>query len=148
MDTGDARLKKHLKQHGYSLTGPRIAVFNALAGHEPQSMAALAAACGAELDRATVYRTISLFERLGIVQRLQIGWKYKLELTDTFSHHHHHLTCLHCGKVISLAEDSELEDRLKVLAASHAFTAQGHQIEIRGLCDSCASLQQSGEISK
>jgi len=35
----------------------------------------------------------------------QIGWKYKLELSNAFQHHHHHLTCLQCGGVTPLPED-------------------------------------------
>ncbi len=96
----------------------------------------LVAACPG-VDRASVYRTIALFEQLSIVQRLQIGWKYKLELSDQFHHHHHHLTCLQCGKVIPLPEDRELETRLRMIAAHERFKIKGHQIEIQGLCESC-----------
>lgn len=90
-----------------------------------------------DVDRATLYRNIELFEELGIVRRLQIGWKYRLELADSFVHHHHHMTCSACGVVIALAEDSELERRLLSLADGFGFTAQDHQLEIRGLCQAC-----------
>src|SRR2546421_5552224 len=102
-------------------------------------MRELVAACNGQVDRASIYRTIALFERLGIVQRLQIGWKYKLELSDAFHHHHHHLTCSNCGKVIPFEEDTALEKRLHVLANSKNFTMQGHQLEIQGLCQNCAA---------
>lgn len=95
------------------------------------------AACAGQTDRASVYRSIALFEQLGIVHRLHIGWKYKIELTDVFSHHHHHLACSRCGTVIPLTEDDELESMLSQLAASHNFQAQSHQLEIRGLCVRC-----------
>ena len=137
MNAAEQQLQQHLREHGYSLTKPRLIIFNALTDHEPRSMATLVAACQDKLDRATVYRTIDLFEHLGIVQRLQIGWKYKLELTDTFTHHHHHLTCLRCGKVIPLAEDKALENRLHELANTYKFTPQDHQLEIRGVCVDC-----------
>jgi Fur family ferric uptake transcriptional regulator len=97
----------------------------------------IVAACGGQVDRASVYRTISLFEKLGIVQRLQIGWKYKLELSDRFHHHHHHLTCLKCGRTFSLPSDSTLEQRLKILATGQNFRMSGHQLEIQGRCESC-----------
>jgi Fur family ferric uptake transcriptional regulator len=90
-----------------------------------------------EMDRATVYRNVELFEELGIVQRLQIGWKYRLELTDNFVHHHHHLTCTQCGTVTALAEDEQLERRLLGLAHALNFTPLDHQLEIRGLCTNC-----------
>jgi Fur family ferric uptake transcriptional regulator len=132
-------LKQYLKKQRQSLTKPRLAVFAALQGREPQTMQQLVAACPA-VDRASVYRTIALFERLGVVQRLQIGWKYKLELSDAFSRHHHHLTCLNCGRVISFDESPELERQLRWIAASNRFKVRSHQLEIQGVCQSCSGL--------
>lgn len=139
MDTVLAELRRRLKQHGQSLTKPRQIVFMALRGKEPQTMNQLVSACP-EIDRASVYRTIALFERTGIVQRLQIGWKYKLELTDAFSHHHHHLTCTKCGRVISFDESAALESELLRIAADENFKIQTHQLEIQGLCAGCRTV--------
>ena len=94
------------------------------------------------IDRASVYRAVELFERLGIVQRLNTGWKYKLELTDKFNEHHHHLTCLHCDRTISMNE-AELEQLISRLATSHCFKPTSHQIEIQGLCDDCQTRQST-----
>jgi len=129
-------LRQTLKRQGYSLTSSRQKVFEALEHHEPQTMHELIVACPA-IDRASVYRTIALFEKLGIIQRLQIGWKYKLELSDAFSHHHHHLSCIRCGTVVPLPEDKLLEKKLHSLAIAQGFSPQDHQLEIRGLCSAC-----------
>jgi len=91
-----------------------------------------------DIDRATVYRVIKLFEKLNVVQRLHTGWKYKLELSDTFAEHHHHMTCTHCNKTIAMNE-RELEQLVDRLAKQHAFTPTTHQIEIQGICKDCAS---------
>jgi Fur family ferric uptake transcriptional regulator len=119
------------------MTEPRQVVFEALQNHEPQTMNSLVTACQQKIDRASVYRTVQLFERLGIVQRLQIGWKYKLELSDAFSHHHHHLSCSVCGIVIPIKEDKFLERQLYDLAEAHSFLPESHQLEIRGICEIC-----------
>jgi Fur family ferric uptake transcriptional regulator len=124
-----------LKTAGYSLTQARLTVFGALEGQEPLSMHQLVERVDS-IDRASVYRAIELFERLGIVQRLNTGWKYKIELTDKFSAHHHHVTCTHCGKTVAL-EESELETSIDVLARRHGFIPEAHQIEIQGICQSC-----------
>lgn len=131
--------QKTLKNSGQSLTKSRQVVFKSLQGQEPQTMQAVVKACKGKVDRASVYRNIALFERLGIVQRLQIGWKYKLELSDKFHHHHHHLTCLQCGRTFTLEEDQQLETQLRLLAARHRFKMRGHQLEIHGLCQNCAA---------
>lgn len=137
MNIAEIQLQQHLKSHGFSITNARYAVFAALEDKEAVTMAELVTACGQKLDRATVYRTVTLFEELGVVRRVQIGWKHKIELTDAFSNHHHHLTCSACGLVTSLSEDTDLEERLKELAALYKFKALDHQIEIRGLCHAC-----------
>jgi len=131
------QLKSTLKHHGQSLTRPRQIVFDALQGKEPQTMAAIVKACP-QIDRASVYRTINLFEQLGIVQRLQIGWKYKLELSDAFHAHHHHLTCVKCGGIIPFEEDLSFEKSLIALAQVNNFDMSGHQLEIQGVCQNCS----------
>jgi Fur family ferric uptake transcriptional regulator len=135
------QLRARLQSSKQSITKPREIVFAVLMNNEPLAMQELVSACHDQIDRASVYRTIALFEWLGIVQRLQIGWKYKLELTDTFIHHHHHLTCTVCGRTIPLPEDSQLEQLLQTLATSQGFESQDHQLEIRGVCDSCRTKQ-------
>lgn len=130
------QLAARLRSAGYSLTKPRRLVFAALQGSEPQTIHQLVGDCPA-IDRASVYRTVSLFEQLMIVQRLHLGWKYKLELTDEFLHHHHHLSCRKCGQIIALPEDPRLEQQLVAMAAHHDFQATDHQLEIRGYCAAC-----------
>lgn len=88
-------------------------------------------------DRTTVYRNIDLFERLGIITRLQLGWHTKLELSDIFHHHHHHMTCVKCGKVTILRENPELEHHIAILSKRARFKPTDHQLEIRGLCQTC-----------
>lgn len=124
-----------LKDNGQSITAARMTVFEALLGHDPMSMHELVKRAGA-IDRASVYRAVGLFEQLGVVQRINLGWKYKIELTDRFSEHHHHLTCTSCGKMITMNE-RELETLISKLATDHNFAPTAHQIEIQGLCTEC-----------
>lgn len=124
-----------LKENGQSVTKARLRVFEALLGKEPLSMHELVQQASGT-DRASAYRAVDLFERLGIVQRLNSGWKYKIELTDKFADHHHHLTCVRCGRTVAMGE-SELETLISKLAAHHRFAPTAHQIEIQGLCENC-----------
>lgn len=126
-----------LKSNGHSLTKARKTVFLALLDTEPQTIAELANIVSSKVDRASVYRTVSLFEELAIIDRLQLGWKYKIELSDTFMAHHHHITCVKCGKVQSFEESRIIEFELKQLAAEGGFTETGHQLEVRGVCADC-----------
>ena len=126
-----------LKTSGHSVTAARLTVFEAMLGQEPIGMHQLVNRVR-RVDRASVYRSVALFERLGIVQRLNTGWKYKLELSDAFSEHHHHLTCTNCGKTTAMNED-ELEEIIHKIAKHHGFRPDSHQIEVQGLCVECRS---------
>ena len=130
-----------LKQAGYSVTTARKQVFAALLGKEPLSMHELVGLAAA-IDRASVYRAVELFEQLGIVQRIHTGWKYKIELTDKFSAHHHHLSCLGCGRTTAMNE-RQLETLIETLSAQHGFTPSAHQIEIQGYCPTCTAKRQA-----
>lgn len=126
-----------LKTHKFSLTHARKSVFLALIDKEAQTISELTKSLNNKLNRASIYRTIDLYEKLGVIQRLQIGWKYKLELSDAFSGHHHHMTCTSCGGVEPFEESTALELELKQLALEAGFTETGHQLEIRGICKAC-----------
>jgi Fur family transcriptional regulator, ferric uptake regulator len=125
-----------LKEHRVSLTKPRKQVYEVLSHNEPLTMQELIALLP-DLDKTTVYRTVELFEKLGIVQRLQIGFKYKVELSNQYQEHHHHVTCMRCGQTTALPEDELLEDRLAELARAQGYDPKDHQIEVRGLCSNC-----------
>ena len=130
-------LSTTIRRAGYSMTNARSLVFSALLDKEPQTMAELAKATAKTVNRASLYRIIALFEQLGIVQRLQMGWKYKLELSDSFAAHHHHLSCINCGLVQSFEESTFITSELKKLARENGFWQTRHQLEVRGYCRNC-----------
>jgi len=139
---------KTLRNNKYSVTKARTLVFEALEHEEPLSMAELQAKLGGMIDRASLYRTITLFEKLGIVQRLQIGWKYKVELADDFNFHHHHITCKNCGLTLPVREDLTLEASIRTLAMEYGFTEVTHQLEIHGLCPRCQGSLGRGDTDR
>ena len=129
--------KKILKDNGYSTTKARSLVFDLLLGSEPQTMSQLIQATKDSIDRVSIYRVIELFEKLGIVQRINIGWKYKIELSDVFLEHHHHMTCLQCGRVIAAKDAKLLENMIADLSKKAGFTLTAHQLEMQGYCEHC-----------
>lgn len=136
----EENLAKTLKKAGYSLTRPRLAVFTALRAGKPRSMHELTLDLSSVIDRASIYRTVDLFEKLGVVVRVQSGWKYKVELSDNFLPHHHHLTCLKCGRVVSFDEPDDLDKLISEVASSNGFIPKEHSLEISGLCPKCQTI--------
>jgi Fur family ferric uptake transcriptional regulator len=130
-------LKALLKKNGASLTKPRKVVFDLLMSKEPQSMQVLVKRAENKVDRATVYRTVDMFEQFGIVHRLNIGWKYKIELSDVFLGHHHHFHCSNCGKTFTLPANPMLETMIDTAVGKEGYGPRGHNLEIYGLCPAC-----------
>jgi Fur family ferric uptake transcriptional regulator len=50
--------------------------------------------------------------------------------------HHEHLICTLCGRVTEF-RDERLERMTTVLAETHDFTRQSHQLVIHGMCGAC-----------
>jgi Fur family transcriptional regulator, ferric uptake regulator len=136
-------LRQRLAEHGYHCTRAREATFNLLISPEPQSMRELLAKAKGLIDRVSVYRNIEVFEKIGIVHRIYIGWKYKLELSDEFTGHHHHLSCLKCGKVIDIEDEKHIDAFIQEVANKCGFEPRRHQFEIDGYCKDCR--QSSGQ---
>lgn len=134
-------VKELLKSKGHSLTKTRQQVFSALTDSDALSMSQLVRKLQFKMDRASIYRTIDLFERLGIVNRLQIGWKYKLELSEEFADHHHHAACMNCGKIVAFEENADLEIDIHKLSDHLGFKLTSHSLELRGLCPDCQSKE-------
>jgi Fe2+ or Zn2+ uptake regulation protein len=138
MDSGVTKLKQTLREARSSATHSRIAVYGHLAKHGPMSVGALSQQLLHDVDRATVYRTIELYEKLGIVNRIWHGFKHQIELSEIFTPHHHHALCEHCGKTIDVTSP-ELEAALAALAKRHNFLTINHSVELAGYCQDCQS---------
>lgn len=130
-------LSKKLKEKGYSVTKPRLITFDVLSdSKQPLTMQDIIRRTNKQIDRASVYRTIDIFDETGITQRIYSGWKYKLELSDSFLEHHHHFTCTNCGGVTPI-HDQAIEQIIKELSAKENFQTTSHQLEAQGLCARC-----------
>lgn len=136
METSLGKLRDTLKQAGSNATKKRVTIFTHLQNNSPQSVGRLARDLHAVVDRATVYRTVELFEKLGIVNRIWHGFKHQIELSEIFTPHHHHAQCQNCGKTLDITS-KELEVILNELGKWHHFLTLSHSVELVGYCDTC-----------
>lgn len=143
MNISESRLAQVLTANGFSATKQRQAVFEVLLASPPIAMRQLISKLNGRVDRVSVYRTVALFEKLGILQRLNSGFKYKLELSDSFNAHHHHLTCIECGKVVDVSAVG-LEGIIGSIVRDNGFSLSNHQVEIQGKCADCS---KRGELA-
>ena len=133
----EQQFKQILTNKGYRITNARLETFRHLLNEDPQSINVLLKRLDSKVDRVSVYRSLDLFEKLGIINRIYIGWKYKIELSDTFTHHHHHLSCLKCGATVAIEDEKHIDEFINKVASSIGFTPRRHTFEIDGYCASC-----------
>jgi len=94
-----------------------------------------------KISRATVYRTLELLVKSGMVRRVHLGedhYHYEHVRGDS---HHDHLICTTCGGVIEF-HDEELERRQREICERKKFTPTFHNLQILGVCDACRKKGQ------
>lgn len=89
-----------------------------------------------KISRATVYRTLELLVRSGMVRRVHLGEDHYHYERVTENSHHDHLICITCGGVIEF-HDPELEERQRRICARRGFTPTYHNLQILGVCIRC-----------
>ncbi len=87
------------------------------------------------VGRMTVYRTLELLSKLGLVRAMhhQTGAARYVLLDDG---RHHHLICSHCDRVFDL-DQCLVEEMEQELGRRYGFDVQGHILELFGLCGRC-----------
>jgi Fur family transcriptional regulator, ferric uptake regulator len=91
---------------------------------------------GEKLSRATIYRTLALFNKNGIIKqtiRKKGRAVYELVLGQE---HHDHLICIKCGKIIEFI-DTNIEELQKKVCIKYGFKPKEHTLSIRGYCKDC-----------
>ena len=92
---------------------------------------------GERIGLSTVYRTLHLLARIGILRELELAEGHKhYELNLPELHNHHHLVCTGCNSIIEF-EDETIEKLQDDIAARHGFLIKSHKLEIYGLCTNC-----------
>lgn len=81
---------------------------------------------------ATVYNTLEMLKRKGIITELTIDPERKRFDPDTSPHHH--MICTKCGKVVDVV--FEVPVNLKEIQ-SFGFEVERIQVDIYGTCASC-----------
>jgi len=97
------------------------------------------------IGMTTIYRTLELFTKLGIVSKYEFGdgrSRYELKEKEKEKKHHHHLICLQCNKVIDytdfMDEEVKMIEKLeKAFSEKYKFEIKNHQIFFYGLCEEC-----------
>ena len=83
------------------------------------------------ISLATVYRTVKLFEELGILEKLEFG-DGRARYEDADREHHDHLINVQNGEVIEFV-NSDIEKLQEKIAQELGFKLLGHKLELCGV---------------
>src|SRR5438477_4343213 len=126
-----------LKDSGLKATLPRRKILELFESSKVRHLSAedvykALIAEGIDVGLATVYRVLTQFEHAGLLSRqhFETG-KAVFELNQ--GHHHDHIMCLQCGRVVEFY-DPEIEKRQTEVARRQGFAIHGHALAIYGDC--------------
>jgi Fur family transcriptional regulator, ferric uptake regulator len=127
---------RRLADSGERMTEPREIVVRALtAGRGVINPEALSYDLHPQgVGRATVYRTLDLLERHGMLTRVHVDGCRGYTLCD--EGHHHHLLCSGCSRVLPV-DATGVEAEILRLAEQLKFRVDTHTLEFAGLCETC-----------
>jgi Fur family transcriptional regulator, ferric uptake regulator len=140
----DFNLKSILREKGYKLTSQREALLDVLEQNNGSHLGIeeiheLVKRSHPEIGIATTYRTLLLFEHMGIVQKLDLDDGYsRYELNSQgMAHRHHHLICLKCGAIYEVKEDL-LDTLEQQILYEQGFIVEDHSVKLYGICKDCS----------
>ena len=143
MDRAEEFVKELLKSKGYKFTNQRVEIYRVFLENKGKHLSCedvyeIVSKKDSEIGIATVYRTVQLFDELGVLYSISFDdqtTRYELK-DETDKHYHHHVICLSCGKVIEVEYDflDALEDTIE---KKESFKIVDHNLKFYGYCADC-----------
>jgi len=138
------RFERFLHERELRLTEARAAIVEAALarqGHYPiEDLIADLKAKGIRGSKATVYRTLPLLAEAGILEPAIIAGEARSYETTFGRHHHDHLLCGRCGKVVEF-EFEAFEILQREVATRYGFRLDTHHHELVGTCPDCLAKE-------
>ncbi len=130
-----------LKDNGFKYTGKREEIIRICAEQKrylsAKDILELMKEEYPTLSFDTVYRNLSTFVQLGILEETELDGEGKYRLAcSRHGHHHHHVICTVCGRTSSLPD-------CPMNIMSHLpddFQVTGHKFEVYGTCKECSTV--------
>lgn len=136
-------LRKTLHERGMRMTPQRQLVLDAVRelGHAtPDQVCQRVQRIAPTVNITTVYRTLDLLDRLGLVRHTHLGHGAPSYSAD--EHEHVHLTCHRCGQIQEVP--TQLLDALGgTLGKEYGFELDASHLALSGICRDC--LNQEAE---
>lgn len=145
VDTDSPDLRHVLAPAGHRLTGPRMAVWQAVSrasGHQTaEQIATKVQEADPAINLSSVYRSLALFYELGLLRQSHLGDEaahWELAHPDE----QFHLRCDSCG-MVEHHTGSLVDEIRRHLEQGHGFVADRVDLVVSGTCENCRLLSRS-----
>jgi Fe2+ or Zn2+ uptake regulation protein len=96
-------------------------------------------------DYSSVFRAVSTLERMGLIDRIDLGeGRARFELRED---HHEHIRCQSCGRVAEVPV-CVLDDAATQVQSLTGFKVLSHQVVFGGLCEECAASASEPRVTR
>ncbi|HUL23997.1 MAG TPA: Fur family transcriptional regulator [Thermodesulfobacteriota bacterium] len=136
-------LRNVFREKKLSLSYPRLLIYqelsNASGSLSPLEIYQSLLKKKKKIGLTSIYRSLELFESLGMVFKIVNGSSVKYKLCE-LENHHHHIVCKACGNVVEL-NFCDISDWSKKVTESTGYQVVDHELNFYGFCQSCKPLQ-------
>ena len=140
-------MKKHssraqrLRDAGYKLTKARLTILDVLEQNQTHHMTSAevldaVAAIDPSIGRASIFRTLDLLTRLGIIRPTFVDTSMTPRYVLLPGGHHHHIVCIQCNRTIEF-DNCGLSELSRRLEREFDVKLTGHLLEFYGVCHDC-----------
>ncbi|HTY39983.1 MAG TPA: Fur family transcriptional regulator [Candidatus Paceibacterota bacterium] len=128
-----------LRRKGFRVTPGRLETLSVLQkARAPINVEEILEKLKTEPNKVTVYRALKEFKEAGVVRQVDFQHNhahYELAILAE----HHHLVCLHCGRIEDVHRCGVGEIQAAALRASKHFAEiRQHALEFYGVCKACS----------
>ena len=136
-----ASFREYCALHRCKVTSERLAILRRVYGMEDHfdadDLLIQLRKEGNHVSRATIYRTLDLLVRMGILSRERMGGDQYIYECIQERGTHYHTICTGCGKIEEFVHP-DIEKTVRRVMASAGFQPVNHSLKIFGLCSECS----------
>ena len=134
--------RRLLKEKKLSMSHPRLLIYqelsNALTPLSPLEIYQNLLKKKKKIGLTSIYRSLELFESLGLAFKIINGANVKFKLCE-LKNHHHHIVCKACGNVVEL-DFCDISNWSKKVTESTGYQVVDHQLNFFGFCKDCKKV--------
>lgn len=140
LQTAEARFRRYLAEQQLRYTAERKEIFHeiieAQEHFDADSLLLRLRSKNRSISRATVYRTLDLLLKLGLVRKSCVGDRSAVYESVIGWARHGHMVCMNCGRVVEFRV-AQIDEALDRVCEESGFDLRNRCVQLFGYCSDC-----------